>query len=70
MPVDQAHEQNNRIVKTAGGFIGLTENPNALKRWMVSGPEVARSINEFEEQVFQGSMDSEEQFHHQEGLSA
>jgi len=46
--IDQAHEQNNACVKGDGGAVGLTENPAALRRWMVSGPEMARVIGEFE----------------------
>ena len=46
--IDQAHEQNNASVKGDGGAVGLTENPAALRRWMVSGPEMARVINEFQ----------------------
>ena len=45
---DQAHEQNNLIVKGDGGAIGLTENPAALHRWMVVGSEIARLLTEFE----------------------
>jgi len=45
---DQAHEQNNAMVKGEGGAVGLTENPNALRRWMLSGPEMLRLVNEFE----------------------
>ena len=30
------------------GAVGLTENPAALHRWMVSGPEMASLIGEFE----------------------
>ena len=45
---DQAHEQNNASVKGDGGAVGLTENPAALRRWKVSGPEMARLIREFE----------------------
>ena len=48
IPVDQAHEQNNALVKREGGAAGLTENPNALRHCMVTGPEIARVINEFE----------------------
>ena len=48
MAIDQAHEQNNAIVKGEGGAVGLTENPNALRRWMMAGPELARLVNEFE----------------------
>jgi len=44
----QAHEQNNASVKGDGGAVGLTENPAALRHWMVSGPEMARLIGEFE----------------------
>ena len=48
MAVDQAHEQNSASVKGDDGAVGLTENPAALQRWMVSGPEMARVIGEFE----------------------
>ena len=40
--------QNNGMVKGDGGAVGLTENPAALRRRMISGPEVARLIAEFE----------------------
>ena len=46
--LDHAHEQNIASVKGDGGAVGLTENPTALRRWMVSGPEMARVIGEFE----------------------
>lgn len=46
--IDQGHEQNNAAVKDDGGAVALTENPAALRRWMVSGPEMARVIGEFE----------------------
>ena len=29
--------------------MGLTENPSALHRWMVAGPEIARLLTNFEE---------------------
>lgn len=43
IPIDQAHEQNknNACVKGDGGAVGLTDNPSALRRWMIAGPEVA-----------------------------
>ena len=46
--IDQSHEQNNVCVKGDGWAVGLTENPAAMHRWMVSGPEMARVIGEFE----------------------
>ena len=48
MAIDQAHKQNNALVKGDGGAVGLTENPKALLRWMVAGPETARVIQQFE----------------------
>ena len=48
LPIDQAHEQNNKIVKGDGGAIGLTESSTQLLRWMVSGPETSRIIKDFE----------------------
>ena len=46
MAIDQAHKQNNATVKSDGGAVGLTQNPEALRRWMVAGPEVARMTAE------------------------
>ena len=46
--IDHAHEQNNKCVKGDGGAVGLTENTLELLRWMVSGPEIARVISEFQ----------------------
>lgn len=31
IPIDQAHEQENKNVKSAGGAVGLTENPVAFR---------------------------------------
>lgn len=60
--IDQAHEQNNKVVKDDGGAVGLTENASALLRWMVAGPEVSTVI-----QSFEGSLNSQiEQLHHHE----
>ena len=49
--LDQAHEQNNALVKGEGGAVGLTESPSALLRWMVAGPEIARVVQEFQDGV-------------------
>ena len=32
IPIDQAHQQNNRLVKGTRGAVGLTENPSAFKK--------------------------------------
>ena len=65
MSIDQAHEQNNAYVKGDGGAVGLTENPSALRRWMVAGPEVARVISEFETS-WQRSRKRENANHHEQ----
>lgn len=66
--LDQAHEQNNKIVKGSGGVIGLTEDPAALQKWLVSGPEMARVIKSFED-AFLPDSDEDSLFHHSEGFS-
>jgi hypothetical protein len=35
MGLDQRNEQQNKDVKGDGGFLGLTENEEELRRWMV-----------------------------------
>ena len=46
--LDYAHEQVNTSVKGDCGAVGLTENPSALRRWMIVGPEISQMIEEFE----------------------
>ena len=52
MPIDQAHEQNNELVKGSGGAVGLTQNPVAFRRWMVAGPEQLRIPQKYEDICF------------------
>ena len=71
IPIDQAHEQENAFVKGSGGCIGLTENPAAFKRWMLSGPELARLQRKFEKDYFShANSDNLKNFeNHEEGLA-
>ena len=46
MGFDQAHEQNNKIVKAGGGRIGIFDNEAALVEWAVSRPQVSDLIQE------------------------
>ena len=48
LAIDQAHEQNNASVKGDGGAVGLTENPAALRHWLISGPDTTIVIAEFQ----------------------
>ena len=68
MPLDQAHEQSNELLKGAGGVIGMTENPATLRRWIVAGPEQARLLKEFESQLSCTSEDAHK-LHHEQCLS-
>ena len=51
MGLDQIHEQNNKVIKGAGGASDLLnkEDDSALLRWEVCSPELARVILEFED---------------------
>ena len=66
--LDENHKQQNQIIKARGGAVGLTENPAALTRWMIAGPEVARVVIEFEENV-QPSIDNVNADHHDQKKS-
>ena len=67
--INQAHEQNNTVIKGDGGAVGLTEDPGALWRWMVAGPELSRLIAEYEAMpgVIDAAISSK---HHEQTLSA
>ena len=71
IPFDQAHEQENCNVKGSGGCIGLTENPVAFRRWILSGPELSGLQKQFEREFFSDDdPDNPQNFlNHEEGLS-
>lgn len=46
--LDHNHEQLNSTIKGVGGAIGLTGSDASLKRWVVTGPEISRLLEEFE----------------------
>ena len=58
-------------VKGSGGCIGLTENPVAFRRWMLSGPELSRLRKQFERELFSDNdPDNPQNFlNHEQGLS-
>lgn len=66
--IDQAHEKNNAIVKGDGRAIGLTEDPAALRRWMVAEPEISRLIDEFTGLC--GNVNEKREKHHEESHAA
>ena len=66
IPLDQAHEQTNELIKGDGGIIGITENPSALIRWMVAGPELARMVEEFETTIEEDNTDQTCTPHHEQ----
>ena len=62
--IDQAHEQMNELIKGSGGAVGLFDNPQALQRWMVAGPEVVRMLEEYET-LYSGDEHQSESKHHE-----
>jgi len=48
LAIDQAHEQANAVIKCDGGAIGVTEDPSALRRWMIAGSEVSHLVAQYE----------------------
>uniref|UniRef100_UPI00358FF46D uncharacterized protein n=1 Tax=Myxine glutinosa TaxID=7769 RepID=UPI00358FF46D len=70
LAIDHAHEQNNAVVKGDGGAVGLLQNPRALLRWMVAGPELARVVHGFETVALESSTSKNNLKHHEHTLSA
>ncbi|KAH3843425.1 hypothetical protein DPMN_116943 [Dreissena polymorpha] len=64
MPIDQAHEHNNEMVKGSGGAVGLTDYPTAIRKWIIEEQEQARIINEFEGLQLQKEICHEETSNH------
>ncbi|KAJ8046459.1 hypothetical protein HOLleu_05133 [Holothuria leucospilota] len=64
MAIDQAHEQANAVIKADGGAIGIKEDPSALRRWMVAGPEVSHLVAQYEKAS--GAQETSQQNSHHE----
>ena len=62
--IDQEHEQAKAVIKGEGDAIGVTEDPSALRRWMVDGPEVSRLATEYE--IVSEAKDTNEKDRHHE----
>lgn len=48
-PIDQMHEQQNKLVKYDVGAIGLTKNSLALQGWIDCDPQVSKLVKESQE---------------------
>ena len=48
IPMDQANEQENKVVRGSGGVVELNENPTTFRHWVTSGPKLARLMKQFE----------------------
>ncbi|MES9884486.1 MAG: hypothetical protein ABW185_26880, partial [Sedimenticola sp.] len=66
MAHDQIHEQQNAVIKGDGGFVGITESPDTLRRWMISAPELSRIITELDDH----DSDLPNNKHHEENVAA
>ena len=60
---DQAHEQNNKLVKIDGGAIGILDNHISMMKWMVASPEISRLLHLFE---VEGDKKQEDALHHED----
>lgn len=47
-----------RLLKGDDGVVGLTKIPSALQCWMIGGPEIAKTVTEYEEQLPSENVDN------------
>ena len=50
-----------------GGTIGLTEDPTALLRWMIAGPQISRLVARYEEVARSKDATISRKYHEQGG---
>ena len=56
-------------MKGDGGAIGITEDPSALRRWVVSVPEGSHLVSGFLESASELKVSSEDDKHHEQPVS-
>ena len=68
MGLDRIHEQNNKVIKGAGGASDLLnkEDDSALLWWEVCSPELARVLLEFEDCLDRNDIPTESSIKHHE----
>ena len=66
---DQAHEQNNKVIKGSGGAIGIFDSPISLAKWMIAGPEIARMLSTFDETLIDNEENTVGYKHHENSKS-
>ena len=44
--IDQAHEQDNKLVKIDAGAMGILDSPHPLPKWSVASPEITSMLND------------------------
>ena len=49
--VDQAHKQNNKVVKVDGGTIGILENKKAFLKLAIVGPIISDLLNQADQDL-------------------
>ena len=47
--IDEAHEEANAVIKGDSGAVRITDDPSALRRWMVAGRAVSQLVAHYEE---------------------
>ena len=60
--VDHALEHINRVMKVAGGLVGITQNASARERFFLTAPELSRLSEEAHE--MSGSLTATQKQHH------
>ena len=51
IPLDQAHEQQNKLLKQQGGIIGLTSDNESLQKWCLYSSKLLRLCKDFQSQL-------------------
>ena len=64
MGTDQAHEQNNKVIKADGGAIGILDNEIVLLVWATSGPQISEMLSELSNNS--GDDENNFQYHHED----
>ena len=65
MAIDQAHEQANAVIKGDCGAVRITDDPSALRRWVVAGPAVSQLVAQYEEASVLRDMSKQTNHHEQ-----
>ena len=63
MGADQAHDENEKVIKADGRAVGILDNESVLLKWATSGPHISEMLSDLS---YNSDDENDFQYHHED----